>query len=202
MGFLRLIMASITGRLRIGYWSPPLGLSPLGTCLMVPLSIFFKIKGILILCTDMYDIATQLAMKWARQGPSVTIEASDDFTRLTLDTLALCAMGVRFNSYYKDKMHPFVYAMTGFLLGSGKRAARPRFLNSLPTQENGQYTADIELMQQVAKDLVEERRNNPSDQRDILNAMLRGRDVKTGEGLNDATIVNNMITFLIAGKEH
>lgn len=36
---------------------------------------------------DMYDIATQLVMKWARQGPSAAITVTDDFTRLTLDTL-------------------------------------------------------------------------------------------------------------------
>jgi cytochrome P450/NADPH-cytochrome P450 reductase len=130
----------------------------------------------------------------------VSIEAADDFTRLTLDTLALCAMGARFNSYYREKMHPFVYAMTGFLLGSGMRSVRPRLLNSLPTQVNCQYATDIELMQQVAKDLVRERRANPSDKRDILNAMLNGRDPKTEEGMSDASIVNNMITFLIAGK--
>ncbi|KGO57871.1 Oxidoreductase FAD/NAD(P)-binding [Penicillium expansum] len=150
---------------------------------------------------DMYDIATQLAMKWARQGAEVSIEASDDFTRLTLDTLALCTMGARFNSYYKENMHPFVYAMTRFLLGSGKRAARPAILNSLLASENAQYDSDIALMQQVAKDLVQGRRDTPSDQKDILNAMLQGRDPKTGEGLNDSTIVNNMITFLIAGHE-
>lgn len=39
--------------------------------------------------TDMHDIACQLIMKWARLEHGTPILVTDDFTRLTLDTLAL-----------------------------------------------------------------------------------------------------------------
>ena len=48
------------------------------------------------------DIASQLVLKLARYGPSYKIPPTDDFTRLTLDTLALCAMDYRFNSFYTE----------------------------------------------------------------------------------------------------
>jgi cytochrome P450/NADPH-cytochrome P450 reductase len=35
---------------------------------------------------EMHDIASQLVLKWARQGPESIISVTDDFTRLTLDT--------------------------------------------------------------------------------------------------------------------
>jgi cytochrome P450 / NADPH-cytochrome P450 reductase len=73
---------------------------------------------------EMHDIASQLALKWARCGPSYEIEVSDDFTRLTLDTLALCSMGYRFNSYYSPELHPFIQAMGDFLTESGNRPRR------------------------------------------------------------------------------
>jgi len=73
---------------------------------------------------DMHDIASQLAMKWARHGSGNPIMVTDDFTRLTLDTIALCAMDSRFNSYYHDEMHPFIEAMGDFLVESGNRAHR------------------------------------------------------------------------------
>ena len=60
---------------------------------------------------EMYDIATQLVAKWARIGPDEPINTTDDYTRLTLDSIALCAMDKRFNSFYKDELHPFVNAM-------------------------------------------------------------------------------------------
>jgi cytochrome P450/NADPH-cytochrome P450 reductase len=37
----------------------------------------------------MLDIASQAVLRWARAGESSLINATEDFTRLTLDTIAL-----------------------------------------------------------------------------------------------------------------
>ena len=42
----------------------------------------------------MHDIAKQLCLFWARQGPDHPIHASDDFTRLTLDSECACSFPV------------------------------------------------------------------------------------------------------------
>jgi cytochrome P450 / NADPH-cytochrome P450 reductase len=47
----------------------------------------------------MLDLAVQLCQKWDRLNPDETIEVSDDMTRLTLDTIALCGFDYRFNSW-------------------------------------------------------------------------------------------------------
>jgi cytochrome P450 / NADPH-cytochrome P450 reductase len=148
---------------------------------------------------EMADLAHQLAMKWARQGPEVHINAVDDFTRLTLDTIALCAMGARFNSFYTENMHPFVDAMVSFLVESGNRGRRLPFMNNMMSKTQEEYFKGVQYMTKVSMDLIEDRRRNPTDKKDLLNAMLLGRDPKTGKGLTDKMIVNNMITFLIAG---
>ena len=44
-------------------------------------------------------------------------------TRLTLDTIALCGFGYRFNSFYRDTPHPFVQAMVRTLAESQARVA-------------------------------------------------------------------------------
>lgn len=149
---------------------------------------------------EMQDIATQLVVKWARFGPKEKIDVTSDFTRLTLDSIALCAMGTRFNSFYHENMHPFVDAMVGLLQESGARAGRPGIANYFMRSAQQKYDADIALLKKIAGDLAAERRANPDDKKDLLNVMLKGRDPKTGEGLTDESIINNMITFLIAGK--
>ena len=149
--------------------------------------------------TEMYDTATQLVMKWARQDSKTPIMVTDDFTRLTLDTIALCAMGTRFNSFYHEEMHPFVEAMLGLLQGSGDRSRRPALLNSLPTAENTKYWNDISFLRKLAQEMVNARKEKPEDKKDLLNALILGRDHQTGQGLTDDSIVDNMITFLIAG---
>ncbi|PWY87956.1 fatty acid hydroxylase [Aspergillus sclerotioniger CBS 115572] len=150
---------------------------------------------------EMYDIATQLAMKWARQGPETPINVTDDFTRLTLDSIALCSMGTRFNSFYHDTMHPFVEAMVGTLQVASYRSQRPALLNQLPTSENNSFWNDIAYLRKLAKEMAEDRRKNPSDKKDLLNALVLGRDSQTGKGLSEDSIIDNMITFLIAGHE-
>ena len=111
-------------------------------------------------------------------------------------------MDTRFNSFYREDLHPFVEAMQFFLLESGARANRPVFAtNYLYREKTRKYNESIELMRSVADHVIKERRTHPSDKKDLVNAMLLGRDPKTGRGLPDDNIINNMITFLIAGKQ-
>lgn len=157
--------------------------------------------GIHNMFDEMYDIATQLVAKWARDGPEEAIDVVSDYTRLTLDSIALCAMDKRFNSFYKEDLHPFVGAMVDFLVESGRRNRRTRiesFLNKAPER---QYFKDIETMRSVAAEVIARRKANPSDKKDLLNALLFGKDPKTGERLTEQSVMDNMITFLIAGHE-
>ena len=108
-------------------------------------------------------------------------------------------MDTRFNSFYHEEMHPFVNAMVGFLQESGSRSGRPAVANFLMRSAQQKFNSDIALLKKEATEVVAERRANPKDEKDLLNAMIKGRDVKTGEGLTDESILNNMITFLIAG---
>jgi cytochrome P450/NADPH-cytochrome P450 reductase len=126
---------------------------------------------------------------------------SGSYSRYLTDS-SRCAMDTRFNSFYHEDMHPFVNAMTGFLSESGARARRPGFTNYFMRSAQQKYDSDIALLKQVAGDVVAERKANPNDKKDLLNAMVKGRDPKTGEGLTDDSIMNNMITFLIAGESN
>lgn len=155
--------------------------------------------GISNMFDEMYDIATQLISKWARTEPDEPIHATDDFTRLTLDSIALCAMDKRFNSFYHEEMHPFVTAMTEFLAESSARSRKTRLELLLNRAPNRRYDQNIALMKSVAQEVIDRRRRTPSEKKDLLNAMLHGKDPKTGEGLTDENVMYNMLTFLIAG---
>lgn len=151
---------------------------------------------------EMEDIAKQLSLRWARHGPDHPIPVSEDFTRLALDTIALCSMNYRFNSYYQEKMHPFVQAMTDFLAESSRRNRRPSFApNFLYRAANEKFFNDIAIMRDTANEVVAERKRNPSDRKDLLAAMLEGVDPQTGEKLTDSSVTDQLITFLIAGHE-
>lgn len=149
---------------------------------------------------EMLDIAEQMVLRWDRFGPRAVIDVADDMTRLTLDTIALCAFSERFNSFYQNEMHPFVDAMVDALSESGARARRPDLID-YPLRRS--YPDSLELMRKVADGLVEERRRDPeaASKKDLLGLMMAGRDPVTGEGLSDENIRYQLVTFLIAGHE-
>jgi cytochrome P450/NADPH-cytochrome P450 reductase len=151
----------------------------------------------------MLDIADQMLTKWERLGDDVDIDVTDNMTRLTLDTIALCGFSYRFNSFYQREMHPFVEAMVRALAEAGARAKRVRLQTRLMLLTQRQYENDRELMHSLVTELVAERRRMPQESapRDLLGLMLSGKDAQTGEQLDDANIRNQMVTFLIAGHE-
>lgn len=159
-----------------------------------------SIKGMF---DEMHDIVTQMALKWARYGSSNPIPASDDFTRLTLDTLALCSMGYRFNSFYKDELHPFVQSMGDSLTELGNRTQRPKWAKVFYRSSERKLFKDIDLMRTTSDELIKARRaaSNGNKRKDLLTAMIEGVDARTGKKLSDESVINNLVTFLIAGHE-
>lgn len=149
---------------------------------------------------QMKDIITQCVLKWARHGHDHTIEVAEDWTRLTLDTLALTAMGYRFNSFYSNEMHPFVTAFMGILAGAASRATRPKIASRLYKAEDKKFFENIEYCRQLCAELLLERRTHPTEDKDLLTAMIEGKDPKTGQSLSEQSVIDNMITFLVAGK--
>jgi len=151
----------------------------------------------------MLDIADQMVTRWERFGPSNVIEVTEDMTRMTLDTIALCAFDYRFNSFYQAEMHPFVGAMVDALAEAGARTRRPEIASKLLLRTRRAYEDDLTLMREVADELIAERKRDPegAQKKDLLGIMLQGRDPVTGEGLSDENIRFQLLTFLIAGHE-
>ncbi|KAM0341685.1 hypothetical protein ACHAPU_009933 [Fusarium lateritium] len=151
---------------------------------------------------DMQDVAEQLCLKWARSGPSATIDAASDFTRLTLDTIALCTMNFRFNSFYSnEKMHPFIESMGAALAEAETQSVLPEFIGSCRIRALSAFRKHVGSIKKLCHELIEDRRRNPIQDKDLLNAMMEGVDPKSGLKMSDESIVENLITFLIAGHE-
>jgi cytochrome P450/NADPH-cytochrome P450 reductase len=151
----------------------------------------------------MLDLAEQLMDKWERVNPDEEVDVPADMTRLTLDTIALCGFGYRFNSFYRDTPHPFVSAMVRTLTESQARVRQLPIQTRLRVRQQRQLEEDDEFMQALVGQLIEERRaQGPAGEtRDLLGRMLHGVDPTGGEGLPDENIRAQCITFLVAGHE-
>ncbi|KAF8857384.1 cytochrome P450 [Acephala macrosclerotiorum] len=129
-----------------------------------------------------------IAFEVGTNGSEHPISVTDDFTRLTLDIIALCAMDFRFNSY-KDEIHTFVNAML------------PAIVTSVMRKKNVKYHEDQDYMFRISQELVKHRRENPTEKRDLLNAMIHGTDPSLGNTIRDDLIIAKIITFLIGMRQ-
>ena len=151
----------------------------------------------------MNDIAAQLMQKWERLNPGELVDVTADTTRLTLDTIALCGFGYRFNSFYRDTQHPFVSSMMLMLQESQIRSRQLPVQTRVRRRATRELQAAYKYMEDEVFKIIEERRRagNVEDHRDLLSSMLTGVDKRTGEKLSDDNIVAQCITFLVAGHE-
>ena len=151
----------------------------------------------------MNDIAAQLMQKWERLNPGEPVDVTADTTRLTLDTIALCGFGYRFNSFYRDTQHPYVSAMMELLMEGQKRSRELPIMTKMRRGAQQRLTENIRYMEREVQGILDERRRSgdAEDHKDLLSCMLTGVDKRTGEKLSDANIVAQCQTFLVAGHE-
>ena len=151
----------------------------------------------------MIDIADQLMNKWDRLNPDEEIDVPADMTRLTLDTIALCGFGYRFNSFYRETPHPFVQAMVRVLDEAQTRTRQLPIQTRLKISAQRQFEEDQAFMASLVDDLIRKRRalGDAADNTDLLGRMITGVDKQTGLTLPDENIRAQCITFLVAGHE-
>jgi cytochrome P450/NADPH-cytochrome P450 reductase len=152
---------------------------------------------------EMGDIAMQLVGKWSRLNPDEDIDVAADMTRLTLDTIGLCAFDYRFNSFYSEQPHPFVAAMVSSLSFATSNLSRLPIQRKLMIRAKRRQQENISTMNRLVDDLITQRQTDPrqSEKTDLLQAMLSGVDRQSGEKLDIINIRYQVLTFLIAGHE-
>jgi cytochrome P450/NADPH-cytochrome P450 reductase len=141
-----------------------------------------------------------------RHGPEIVVDVLADFTRLTIDTLALCAMNYRFNSFYlNEDFHPYSESLARISIEVDRQSTYPEELNIFRPKAIAQFERDIQNMTDIAKAIVHERRKNPDESEakhaDLLHHMIHGKDPKTGSRLSEQSIIYNLQNFLIAGHD-
>lgn len=152
----------------------------------------------------MLDIAVQLLEKWERLNPEDEIDVPADMTRVTLDTIGLCAFDYRFNSFYRQDPHPFVQQMTTALQLAQEMSQGDASTRQFDARKDAQFREAIDAMNGLIDRLIADRQQKMQAgpvKQDLLNAMLTGIDKQTGERLDERNIRYQMITFLIAGHE-
>lgn len=149
---------------------------------------------------QMTHIKDQMLTRWTHFGEDTPFDVADHMTRLTLDTIALCAFDFRFNSFYQQELHPLVDAMVHALSTAGDGGKKKGLFSQ---GHNRRYQSHIDTLTRIADEIIQKRKSDPKghEKQDLLSRLLSGRDPETGLGLSEENIRHQLVTFLIAGHE-
>ncbi|KAG8680404.1 hypothetical protein FRC09_018272, partial [Ceratobasidium sp. 395] len=150
----------------------------------------------------MNDIIGQLLLKWERFGSRSEIDVTEDCSRLVLDIMALCTMGVRFNSFYDPNPHPFARAMEEFLEGSVKssmvaEAGRVAIQDASANEDaiaKEAYTLNAERIREYFKQVIQSW-GDSTEGNDFLSTMTQDKQ------LDPASLLSFVIYELIKNPE-
>ncbi|MGW4489783.1 cytochrome P450 [Amycolatopsis sp. NPDC004368] len=147
----------------------------------------------------MLEVAHELTAAW--DGATGPVDVAADMTRLTLETIGLAGFGYRFGSFERTEPHPFVTAMIRALRFAQLQNTKLPFVRRAFAGTRAQNKADIATMTDLVDEVIETRRREGGEARDLLGLMLTEGHPETGERLDPVNIRNQAITFVVAGHE-
>ncbi|GCE26640.1 cytochrome P450 [Dictyobacter alpinus] len=125
------------------------------------------------------------------------VDVAEEMMQLTLNIVGQSLFSLDITSKTTTFGTAFSQA-NAFLLEYFNRPFPPL---SVPTRRNRNFQKDIKSLNKVVYEIVQQRRNNQSQEEDLLSMLIEARDEETGEGMSDQQLRDEVMTLLIAGHE-
>ncbi len=74
-------------------------------------------------------------------------------------------------------------------------------MEKLPTPGNRRYDEANRRLREIIDGMISDRRRSKADHGDLVSTLLGARDDRTGEGMDDREVLDQVVTFLVAGSE-
>ncbi|KAI0172722.1 bifunctional P-450:NADPH-P450 reductase [Hypoxylon sp. FL1284] len=145
---------------------------------------------------EMRDCASELIEKWKGLGEK-NMSAIDELNRLNLEATTLTLFGKKL-SCLSGPEHPMIKGMEDSTSEAMKRPNRPGFLNWLVY--GGKFSKSTNVMRTWAQELVDYRKQNPTDREDLLATMMTAKDPKSGKALTDSQVIDEIVSMPIGSS--
>ncbi|KAI1353969.1 cytochrome P450 [Xylaria sp. FL0043] len=146
---------------------------------------------------EMRDITSELLEKWKGLGVNNKVEPLGDLNRLNLEITTATLFGKRLNGLSGPE-HPVIQAMEDATSEAIKRPTRPGILNWL--FYGGKLKSATKTLRSWAAELVQYRKDNPTDRGDVLDALLTAKDPETGKALTDSEVIDEIVSMPIGSS--
>ncbi|KAI1199750.1 cytochrome P450 [Nemania serpens] len=146
---------------------------------------------------EMRDITTELVEKWKGLGVGNKIAPLGDLNRLNLEMTTYTLFGKRLNCLTGPE-HPAIKAMEEATSEAIKRPTRPGIFNWL--FYGGKFKSATKTLRSFGAELVQHRKDHPTDRRDLLDALLTAKDPETGKSLTESQVIDEIVTMPIGSS--
>ena len=140
---------------------------------------------------------TELTAKWKDLGTNSRVSAIGELNRLDLESTTLCFYGRKLGGL-TGPASPMIKAMDEATSEAIKRPTRPKLLNKLVY--GSKWEKSCNAMRQYAAECLQYRKDHPTDRKDLLYALINGKDPQTGESLKESQIIDEMVTMPIGSS--
>jgi cytochrome P450/NADPH-cytochrome P450 reductase len=164
----------------------------------------FSAKSLRDFIPEMCEKAKKLADKLMSQPAGEDVDILHWMICVTVDTISTCGFSYDLNTLSSDEEHPFVsdlWFCLKELQSNIKRGSIGKFFT--PGKQRA-FDEAVERMKEFGRTIIAENEKKGTDSSgklDIMKLMLTGTDSKTGKKMSNENIINNIITFMIAGHE-
>ncbi|RWA13072.1 hypothetical protein EKO27_g2025 [Xylaria grammica] len=146
---------------------------------------------------EMRDITNELIENWKGLGVNNKIAPLGDLNRLNLEVTTYTLFGKRLNGLTGPE-HPALKGMEDSTSEAMKRPTRPGILNWL--FYGGKLKSATKTLRSYAAELVQYRKDNPTDRRDLLDALLTAKDPQTGKALTESEVIDEIVSMPIGSS--
>jgi len=147
--------------------------------------------------TQMRDLTSELLTIWKGLEANNKINPLSDLNRLNLEATTLTLFAKRLNGLTGPE-HPMIKAMEDATSESMKRPTRPGILNTLIY--GGKMKSATKTMRNYGAEIVQYRKDNPTDREDMLAALLTAKDPETGKQLTDSQVIDEILSMPIGSS--
>jgi cytochrome P450 len=160
----------------------------------------FRAEDVLAYVPAFAASAESLLDRWRKAGSGTYQPIAEDMTRATLQALQDSVLGA---SLAEEDRRSIGQAGAAFLIYSVWKVALTslRLPPSLPHPGSRVMTRAGATLREVARRVLAETRTKGSEADNLLSRLVSARDPVTGEAMPEGLIVDNVVTFLMAGHE-
>jgi cytochrome P450 len=160
----------------------------------------FRAEDVLAYVPAFAAAVTPVLERWSEADPGASQEIDRDMTRATLQALQETVLGA---SLGEEDRSFIEQAGAKFLASSIWKVALSslRLPPWIPHPGARSMARDGQTMRDVAARVLAKARASGAEGNDLLQRLVTARDPATGDAMPDDLIVDNVVTFLVAGHE-